>query len=613
MHSMADFQEALRNRINLEQVPFSDRGSRILLFKERGDSQFGLNIKLAERLTALQPGLDTYRTRPAFIRDLRFADAEGNPLPYRLTTYPHLLGFETPVGCFSLAFQDTDTLSIGLPPESVSGIRFAIAPASWQNDHQGGVFKSVRKAAYTTNGHVVVNRVHERPDRCLVDFRVRSGEDTAIAVAIRPDEVLRHDVPSPAGVVEAAEQRWQRWFAQAPPVAKPWRGQYLYAWWIMANNLLDPRGFLTREAMVPSKTHYVGVWLWDACFHALAYRHVDIELARDQLRVLLDHQLPNGMIPDAIHDEGAVTHLDVPVAAPVTKPPVIAWAAMKLHETYPSRAFIREIYEPLVRWNAWWFEHNDDDGDGIVQYSHPYSSGLDDSPLWDGGMPVESPDINTYLVIQMESLAQMARLLGRDHDAARWERRRRALVRRMVEHFFDPDAGVFWATRDHRPIRVLTPFNLLPLWTGLLEDDITRRLVGHLTDPTEFWTPHPLPTVARSDPRYDGQQMWRGPTWININYLFVEALRRIGREDLAHTLRRRTLNLLMAHDGIYEYYNPETGEPAAAAAPTFGWSAALFIDLASQASQTPGPATPTAPKARHQDAESAEGVERGKD
>ncbi len=42
--------------------------------------------------------------------------------------------------------------------------------------------------------------------------------------------------------------------------------------------------------------------------------------------------------------------------------------------------------------------------------------------------------------------------------------------------------------------------------------------------------------------------------------------------------------MIMAHKGIYEYYNAETGEPPATAVSTFGWSAAVFIDLAIQAS-----------------------------
>jgi putative isomerase len=41
---------------------------------------------------------------------------------------------------------------------------------------------------------------------------------------------------------------------------------------------------------------------------------------------------------------------------------------------------------------------------------------------------------------------------------------------------------------------------------------------------------------------------------------------------------------VMAQPSIYEYYNAETGEPPPTAADTFGWTAAVFIDLAIQAS-----------------------------
>jgi hypothetical protein len=43
----------------------------------------------------------------------------------------------------------------------------------------------------------------------------------------------------------------------------------------MANNLLSPCGCLAHEGMVPSKTKYVGLWLWDSALHALAFRHID--------------------------------------------------------------------------------------------------------------------------------------------------------------------------------------------------------------------------------------------------------------------------------------------------------------------------------------------------
>jgi glycogen debranching enzyme len=269
----------------------------------------------------------------------------------------------------------------------------------------------------------------------------------------------------------------------------------------------------------------------------------------------------------------------------VTKPPILAWSALKLHEIDPDLHFLQEIYVPLVRLNAWWFSMNDDDGDGLAQYNHPYSSGLDDSPLWDEGMPVESPDLNTYLHNSMICLAQIAEMLKMETEAAMWRRRAASLVQRMIKDFWDSQAGLFWAVKDEKPVRVVTPFNLLPLWTGSLPQEISNPLLDHLKNPEEFWSPYGLPTVARNDPQYDPETMWRGPVWANVNYFFIDALQKIGKNDIAAELRRRTLDLVAAQDDIYEFYNPETGSPPPRAANVFGWTSAIFIDLAIQSYQ----------------------------
>jgi glycogen debranching enzyme len=100
-----------------------------------------------------------------------------------------------------------------------------------------------------------------------------------------------------------------------------------------------------------------------------------------------------------------------------------------------------------------------------------------------------------------------------------------------------------------------------------------------------------IPTVARNDPAYDPEAMWRGPAWANINYFFIEALQKAGETGLARELRDKTLNMIMDQPGIHEYYNPETGEPPAGAASMFGWTAAVFIELALQATADPDSAT----------------------
>ncbi|MCJ7717909.1 MAG: hypothetical protein MUO54_15515, partial [Anaerolineales bacterium] len=152
-----------------------------------------------------------------------------------------------------------------------------------------------------------------------------------------------------------------------------------------------------------------------------------------------------------------------------------------------------------------------------------------------------------------------------------------------LEDFFDKEAGLFWATHNHEPIPEITLFNLFPLWTGQLPVDVQEQLLSHLTDSDEFWTNFPLATVSKKSSSYNPNTMWRGPTWANINYIFIEALRQIERHDLADQLRDSTLKLIMQNDGIHEFYNSETGAPGERAVPMFGWTAAIYIDLSIQA------------------------------
>ena len=114
--------------------------------------------------------------------------------------------------------------------------------------------------------------------------------------------------------------------------------------------------------------------------------------------------------------------------------------------------------------------------------------------------------------------------------------------------------------------------------------NIRDHLLAHLTNPEEFWGEFPIPTVAKNDPHYNPDLMWRGPTWANINYFMIEALHQIGEYELESILRQKTLDLIMRHDAVAEYYNSETGVIPEKAALAFGWTAAVFIDLAIQAS-----------------------------
>ncbi len=536
-------------------------------------------------MTQLDPNVEAYLHRPPFLQNLVLLDADGNILDFSVSTDPHLLSLHTRIGNFIIAFQDVHTFAVGLPERTVCGLRFRVSPLYWKAADNFGIFHEIRNLNYQVNGRVIRNQITPNEGGYDADLLIDSKEDSSLSICIYPSE-LNPSQPKPFSAIRIeAKNRWLDWFSRVPDVDPIYFKSYAYAWWVMANNLISPQGNILYEAMIPSKLGYVGLWLWDSAMHTLAYRHIDPELARNQIRVLLAHQLSNGMLPDVVFDEGIVTTLDHPLPGEVTKPPIIAWAAWKIHEISPDLKFLSEIYDPLVQLNNWWFTCNDDDHDGMVQYNHPYSSGLDDSPLWDQGMPVESPDLNTYLYLHMNSLSSIAEALEKTDDAKMWSARAAKMVPLMIEHFWEPKTGLFWAQKDHKSIKVVTPFNLYPLWTGQLSPDIRSRLIEHIRDPEMFWGSLMLPTVARSDPAYQPATMWRGPVWTNINYFFIEALNKVGETDLARTLRNKTLEMIMAHKGMFEYYDADTGAPPSKALNTFGWTSAVFIDLALQASR----------------------------
>jgi len=111
-------------------------------------------------------------------------------------------------------------------------------------------------------------------------------------------------------------------------------------------------------------------------------------------------------------------------------------------------------------------------------------------------------------------------------------------------------------------------------------NEIRESLRAAVDDPARFALEWGLPTVAASDPDFSSERMWRGPIWINTSALVAEGLEASGCRERARELREQTVRLVVHGGGPHEYYNPRTGLKAQTATTAFGWSAALFIDLA---------------------------------
>lgn len=150
-----------------------------------------------------------------------------------------------------------------------------------------------------------------------------------------------------------------------------------------------------------------------------------------------------------------------------------------------------------------------------------------------------------------------------------------------LEQLYDEYSGQYYS-RDfitHRLLKIPTIATLLPLYAGTITKERAKQLVDLLEDEHGFGSDFAIPSVPLDSPWFHPKLYWQGPTWVNMNWLIIDGLKRYGYTDHAAALTETTLEMV-AKSGCSEYFDPLTGE--AAGADNFSWTAALALDLAEQ-------------------------------
>lgn len=540
---MTDAAALAGRHLDLVSAPSTLPRSRVLVF--RSDDGEGVRVHTSE----YERRLSECRVLDAVI----VVDASGEVLPVT-DVLPAQVTFGAAAA--TLTFADPSTLSLGGEP----GLRVRL----------------------------------RRPDERVEEHLLGDG----IRVRIAADRSVSTEPGDHAAALAATGEIWREWFAKCPVVREDLQEMTAFCWWVLGANIVELPSLGDARAIVPSKIGYVGLWQWDAYFIAVGLRHGDPELAREQLDIAFRFPQPDGQLPDVVHELGVLaTSDDLPESdranlrragsqiadpsapVPLTKPPLAAWALRKVLEAEDAPDYARTQLARIVRSQDWWFAGSDLDRDGMPEYGHPYSSGLDDSPIFDGPLPTAAPDLGAYLVRQDLELASLLETYEPDAEVARF-RERAATTQELLLRMWDPDRGRFLAFGGGEPQLSDTVVGLMPLLTGTLPTPIAERLRAAVDDPSRFALAWGLPTVAASDPDYSDERMWRGPVWVNTSMLVAEGLEASGYPERARELREQTVALVIHGGGPHEYFNPRTGFKAERATTAFGWSAALFIDLA---------------------------------
>jgi glycogen debranching enzyme len=383
----------------------------------------------------------------------------------------------------------------------------------------------------------------------------------------------------------------------------------------------------------PSHLAYPFQWGWDSAFHAIALLHIDPVRAQRELLTLLAAVRPNGFPPHVVvwRDEDrqrAVDEFGIVLAHPyfsaTVQPPVVAHAIERVYAATGDDSWLGQVLPTAVRWFDWLAAHRDRDGDGLLVICQPDESGLDHTPKFDEllgvsrdrpedilpswraataeivaahGRPGEAGPVleferfvwkdvlfNTVYGDGLRSLARLCRahpVSGVDPDAM--DARAARVTAALIEVCWDADRGVFWdmyGPAGHRA-ELLTVTSLFPLVLADLPAEYAHRLVTeHLLNEAEFWLPYPVPSVAATEPSFEPDlasgAVFRGPSWVNLNWYLCCGLRRHGFTAEADDLARRTVEMVGRGGGLRECYHPVSAEGYAAR--DFAWSS-LVLDL----------------------------------
>lgn len=366
----------------------------------------------------------------------------------------------------------------------------------------------------------------------------------------------------------------------------------------LKGQICSPCGAISCRWTTPDRWPHRAMWLWDSVFHAIGLRHFAPELAKESLTAVLESQLEDGLIP---HMTTPVWHSDI------TQPPVLAFGIRLLTEERMDEAFLRRSYPRLKRYLEWIMTHRDADGMGLVEWAiegNPLcrsgESGMDNSPRFDSATKLDAPDFNAYLSLECECMAEFAEHLKIGEDAAMWRTRHERLNARMNELLWN-DAERIYMDRDiatGKLTGISASSGFLPLICGAPSQEQAEKLLANLKDPETFATPFRIPSISRKCSAFYQKDMWRGPVWINVNWLIAFGLERYGWKEEARKLLEETVReeekFYLKYGTFFEFYDdreecdpPELmrkgrnspSEPYHQSFHDYGWSATLYIDM----------------------------------
>jgi neutral trehalase len=257
----------------------------------------------------------------------------------------------------------------------------------------------------------------------------------------------------------------------------------------------------------------------------------------------------------------------------ITQPPVIAWGSWLVYEKSGDKDFLKTVFENNKAFLLW-CQSNRRKGEKELYSWHTNpelnnrcdESGMDNSPRFDTESDLYAIDLPCYIANEVRYMKKIADELGYKEETVFFGNWYDKIKKDINSTLWCEEDGFYYDydITDNCFSKVKSVSSFLPLFSGVCNDTQAKLLVDSLLNPNEFGTEFPVPSIAVNDATF-GTDMWRGPVWINYNYMILKGLASYGYEELSQELKNKTLSVInewYRHTGtVFEFYDSENHIP----------------------------------------------------
>ena len=333
---------------------------------------------------------------------------------------------------------------------------------------------------------------------------------------------------------------------------------------VMKSQLYSPEGNIKRIWSTPDRLPHRNMWLWDSVFHAIGHRHLNTDVAESLILALFDVQQDDGFIP----------HMAKPYEiSSVTQPPVIAWGAYAVYEKSGNKAFLETVFKNNKEFLLWCSKNRRKSNKELYSW-HTNSelnnrcdeSGMDNSPRFDTESDLFAIDFSCYMANEARFMKIIAGELGDKEGFEFFDKWYKKIKADINSTLWCEDDGFYYDydIQNNRLNKIYSVASFLPVFAGVCNEEQCKKLVAHLENPEEFGTEFLIPSVSLKDETF-GSDMWRGPVWINYNYMISKGLAEYGYNLLSQKINKKTLTVISEwYDltgTVYEFYDSQNRTP----------------------------------------------------